>query len=67
MPPFSRTGFALAMLLTAMAVGGCAARSTAVPTASVPEGGASTGDERPEPPTPGVKPLTVEQEEMIAQ
>ena len=46
---------------------GCARRAPApVPTVDMPQGDASA-DEKPEPLTPGVKPLTVEQEEMIAQ
>lgn len=46
---------------------GCARQAPApVPAADVPQGDASA-DEKPEPLTPGVKPLTVEQEEMIAQ
>lgn len=67
MPLFSRAVSAFALLLAASAVTGCAARTAAVPTASVPMGDISSDEDRPEPPTPGVKPLTVEQEEMIAQ
>lgn len=59
----------LALVAVVASVGlveaGCA-RQAPVPAADVPQGDASV-DEKPEPLTPGVKPLTVEQEEMIAQ
>lgn len=51
----------------ALVEAGCASRPPApVPSADISQGDVSA-DEKPEPLTPGVKPLTVEQEEMIAQ
>lgn len=59
---FPRTIFVLAGLAALTAVAGCSARSAA----PIPQGDIS-GEETPEPPTPGVTPLTQEQEEMISQ
>ena len=58
---------AVVVASVALVEAGCARRAPAsVPAADVSQGDLST-DEKPEPLTPGVKPLTVEQEEMIAQ
>ena len=58
---------AVVVAFVALVETGCASRAPApVPAADVPQGDVSA-DEKPEPLTPGVKPLTVEQEEMIAQ
>lgn len=56
---------AVVVASVALVEAGCARRAP-VPTADVSQGVVSA-DEKPEPLTPGVKPLTVEQEEMIAQ
>jgi hypothetical protein len=59
---FHRTILVLAVLAVSAALAGCASRSAA----PIPQGDIS-GEETPEPPTPGVTPLTQEQEEMISQ
>lgn len=57
------------LLLCAMAssIAGCAVRTAAIPPAPVAAGSAQSVDEEAEPLTAGIKPLTVEQEEGIAQ
>jgi hypothetical protein len=62
MPPITRSILVLAMAAVSAALAGCSSRSAA----SIPQGDISV-EERPEPPTPGVTPLTLEQEEMISQ
>ncbi|WP_442579691.1 hypothetical protein ACSBOB_30095 [Mesorhizobium sp. ASY16-5R] len=47
---------------------GCAGKTPdPAPTGNVPVAQGDAPEEKPEPLPPGVKPLTVEQEEMIAQ
>jgi hypothetical protein len=47
---------------------GCAARTPdPTPTGNVPVAQGDAPEEKPDPLLPGIKPLTVEQEEMIAQ
>jgi hypothetical protein len=56
-------------LILLAVVSACLAACAGRPTASIPREGLPPAqvEERPEPIAPGVKPLTVEQEEMIAQ
>jgi len=62
MLPSSRTLLVSAVIAIAATASGCAARSAA----PIPQGDISV-EEAPEPPTPGITPLTQEQEEMIPQ
>jgi outer membrane protein assembly factor BamE (lipoprotein component of BamABCDE complex) len=57
-----RTVLVLAVAAVSAALAGCSTRSTA----AIQQGDTSI-EEMPEPPTPGVTPLTQEQEEMISQ
>ncbi|MFI0846360.1 hypothetical protein [Mesorhizobium sp. IMUNJ 23232] len=67
MLPLSRLAVALVITSVALVEAGCARRAASpVPAADLSQGDVSA-DEKPEPLPPGVKPLTVEQEEMIAQ
>ncbi|MDQ6435540.1 hypothetical protein RB623_15895 [Mesorhizobium sp. LHD-90] len=69
MPVFPRFALAFVVVLLAALASGCAGRAPATkPTGNVliPQGDLAA-DEKPEPLPPGMKPLTVEQEEMIAQ
>ncbi|MEK1886606.1 MAG: hypothetical protein AAAB35_03290 [Phyllobacterium sp.] len=52
----------LALILCSAALAGC---STIQPRAPRPATTIAQGDDQPEPPTPGIKPLTVEQEEQF--
>ncbi|MEQ1954116.1 hypothetical protein [Mesorhizobium sp. CN2-181] len=67
MSPSFRLALVISVILPAALASGCAGRTPdPAPTGNVPQGDISA-DEKPEPLPPGVKPLTVEQEEMIAQ
>lgn len=66
---FHRSLAILAVMFVCAAAAGCAARGGVSDVRSAtpePQGDISSED-RPEPLTPGVKPLTLEQEEMISQ
>lgn len=52
----------LAPILLSAALAGCTTTPPRTPPAAVR---AAQGDDQPEPPTPGIKPLTVEQEEQF--
>ena len=63
------SSFRPCLLLLAILLAGCASRApdpAATGNVLVPQGDVSA-DETPEPLTPGIKPLTVEQEETISQ
>lgn len=68
MPAIPRPILVFFIALVAMA-SGCAGRTPdPAPTGNVPSPQAGMpADEKPEPLPPGIKPLTVEQEEMITQ
>jgi hypothetical protein len=57
--------FAIVLAMSGAALAGCAARTA--PTGSIAQPPPAASDEGREPPTPGIKPLTVEQEESISQ
>ena len=50
----------LALILCSAALAGCTTTAPRTPPAPVAQ-----GDDQPEPPTPGIRPLTVEQEEQF--
>lgn len=53
----------LALILCSAALAGCTTVQPRTPPAAAPI--AQGDDDQPEPPTPGIKPLTVEQEEQV--
>ncbi|MDR6632132.1 hypothetical protein J2X72_000903 [Phyllobacterium sp. 1468] len=52
----------LALILCSAALTGCTTTQPRTPPAATP---VAQGGDQPEPPTPGIKPLTVEQEEQF--
>lgn len=60
----SRRILVAALLALPFLAAGCASARTVSPTSSIDP---ATVGEKPEPLPPGVKPLTVEQDEMISQ
>ncbi|PSH64854.1 hypothetical protein CU102_20630 [Phyllobacterium brassicacearum] len=60
-PVYPATLSLLALILCSAALAGCTTSQPRTPPAAAP---IAQGDQ-PEPPTPGIKPLTVEQEEQV--
>ena len=61
-PVYPATLSLLALILCSAALAGCTTTAPRTPPAAAP---VAQGDDQPEPPTPGIKPLTVEQEEQV--